>query len=139
MLLCQIICSIFRNCLLQNLTTIQLMFSIEATIKPFKLDDVREALADLGIGGMTVTEILRQVVSQRTGSRFSSADARSADLTPHINIQVVVPDWLVVSVIEAVCLHGSSGKLDDSVVTVTRVESVIRVRTGEKDIDALSI
>ena len=108
MLSCQIICSIFKNCLLQDLTTIQLMFSIEATIKPFKLDDVREALADLGIGGMTVTEILRQVVSQKPGSRFSSADARSADLTPHINIQVVVADWLVESVIEAVCLHGSS-------------------------------
>ena len=87
------------------------MFSIEATIKPFKLDDVREALADLGIGGMTVTEILRQVVSQRPGSRFSSADARSADLTPHISIQVVVPDWLVESVIEAICLYGILWKI----------------------------
>jgi nitrogen regulatory protein P-II 1 len=115
------------------------MFSIEATIKPFKLDDVREALADLGIGGMTVTELLRQVVSQRPGSRFSSSDTRSADLTPHISIQVVAPDWLVESVIEAICLYGSSGKLDDSVVIVSRVESVIRVRTGEKDSDALSI
>jgi nitrogen regulatory protein P-II 1 len=139
MLSCQIICSIFRNCLLQDLTKIQLMFSIEATIKPFKLDDVREALADLGIGGMTVTEILRQVVSQKHGSRFSSSDGRSADLAPHIGVQVVVPDWLVESVIEAICLYGCSGKLDDSIVSVTHVESVIRVRTGEKDSDALSI
>jgi nitrogen regulatory protein PII len=115
------------------------MFSIEATIKPFRLDDVREALADLGIGGMTVTEVLRQDVSQRPGSRFSSSDTRSVNLTPHIGVQVVVPDWLVESVIEAMCLYGCSGKLDDSVVSVTRVESIIRVRTGEKDSDALSI
>lgn len=114
------------------------MFSIEATVKPFKLDDVREALADLGVGGMTVTEMLRQVVSQRPGRRFSDSEPRPADLVPHIHVQVVVPDWLVERVIEAFCLHGSSGKLDDSLITVSRVESVVRVRTGDKDNEALS-
>jgi nitrogen regulatory protein P-II 1 len=115
------------------------MFSIEATIKPFKLDDVRETLVDLGVGGMTVTEVLRQTPSQRHEGRFSDAQSGTVVLSPHINIQVVVPDRLVESVIEALCLHGSSGKLDDARVTVNRVESVVRVRTGEKDGDALSI
>jgi nitrogen regulatory protein PII len=114
------------------------MFSIEATIKPFKLDDVRETLVDLGVGGMTVTEVLRQTPSQRHERRFSDAQSGTVNLTPHINIQVVVPDRLVESVIEALCLHGSSGKLDDGLVTVSRVESVVRVRTGEKGDDALS-
>jgi len=100
------------------------MFSIEATIKPFKLDDVREALADLGVGGMTVTEILRQIVSQRPGRRFSDSEVRPGDLAPHFHVQVVVPDWLVEPVIEAICLHGPSGKLDDSLIMVSHVESV---------------
>ncbi|MFH0958715.1 MAG: P-II family nitrogen regulator [Pseudomonadota bacterium] len=122
----------------QTLATDQLMFSIVATIKPFKLDDVREALADLGVGGMTVTEVLRQTPPQRTGRRFSDAQSGPVDLSPHINIQVVVPDHLVESVIEAICHHGSSGKLDNGLVTVSRVESVVRVRTGDRDDDALS-
>ena len=114
------------------------MFSIEATVKPFKLDDVREALVDLGVGGMTVTEVLTQVVSQRLKPRFSDFDTRPGDLAPHIHIKVVVPDWLVESAIEALCLHGCSGKFDTSLLTVSRVESVIRIRTGDKDDDALS-
>jgi nitrogen regulatory protein P-II 1 len=114
------------------------MFSIEATIKPFKLDDVRETLVDLGVGGMTVTEVLRQTPPQRRERRFSDAQSGTVDLSPHIKIQVVVPDRLVESVIETLCIYGSSGKLDDGLVTVSRVESVVRVRTGEKDDDALS-
>ncbi len=114
------------------------MFSIEATIKPFKLDDVRETLVDLGVGGMTVTESLRQVPPQRHGRRFSEAQSGTVDFIPHISIEVVVPDWLVDSVIEALCAHGSSGKLDDGQVTVRRVESVVRIRTGDKDDQALS-
>jgi nitrogen regulatory protein P-II 1 len=114
------------------------MFSIEATVKPFKLDDVREALADLGVGGMTVTEILRQVVAQKTSRRFSDSEMALGDLTPHVQVRVVVSDWLVEPVIEALCIHGPSGKLDDSLITVSRVESVVRIRTGDKNDDALS-
>ena len=114
------------------------MFSIEATIKPFKLDDVRETLVDLGVGGMTVTEVLRQTPPQRRERRFSDAQSGTVDLSPHIKIQVVVPDRLVESVIETHCIYRSSGKLDDGLVTVSRVESVVRVRTGEKHDDALS-
>jgi nitrogen regulatory protein P-II 1 len=122
----------------QTLETHCRMFSIEATIKPFKLDDVRETLVDLGVGGMTVTEVLRQTPPQRHERRFSDAQSGTVDLSPHINIQVVVPDRMVESVIETLCLYGSSGKLDNGLVTVSRVESVVRVRTGEKGDDALS-
>ena len=114
------------------------MFSIEATIKPFKLDDVRETLADIGVGGMTVTETLSQSPKPRQGRRFSETQIGTADLSPHISIQVVVPDLLVESVIEAICAHGSSGKSDEGLITVYHVESVVRVRTGDRDDDALS-
>ncbi|MGC8657749.1 MAG: P-II family nitrogen regulator [Desulfomonilaceae bacterium] len=114
------------------------MFSIEATVKPFKLDDIREALVDLGVGGMTVTEVLTQVPSRKLKTRFSDSDARSGDLVPHVHIKVVAPDWLVESVIEAFCLHGCSGKFDNSILTVTRVASVVRIRTGDRDDEGLS-
>ncbi|MGC8604185.1 MAG: P-II family nitrogen regulator [Desulfomonilaceae bacterium] len=114
------------------------MYSIEVTVKPFKLNDVREALADLGVGGMTVTETLRQVTPKRPIQRFSDLENRSYEFVPYVHVQVVVSDWLVESVVEALCLHGSSGKLDDSSISVSPVESVVRIRTGDRNDDALS-
>ncbi len=114
------------------------MVSVEAILKPFKLDDVRDALEDIGVGGMTVVEIL-QSASPKTYRRARPEHSMNElQLVPKIALKVVVPDGLADRVVEAICLHGNSGKYEDGVLVVQRVESVIRIRTAESDDDALS-
>lgn len=114
------------------------MVFIEASIKPFKLDDVKEALEELGIGGMTVVEVLQAAEAKPKG-RFFGSPGMPAGLVPKIRIEVAVPSEIAERVIEAICLHGSTGKAEDGRIVVTRLGSVVRIRTGEADMDALSI
>jgi nitrogen regulatory protein PII len=113
------------------------MIVIEAILKPFKLDDVKEALEELGIGGMTAIEIMQAASPRPRGRSFG--DLRSSgDLVPKIKIRVAASASLAERIIEAICLHGSSGKLEDGNIIVEKLDAAVRIRTGELDDDALS-
>ncbi|MBI4962913.1 MAG: P-II family nitrogen regulator [Desulfomonile tiedjei] len=113
------------------------MILIEAFIKPFKLDDIREALEELGVGGMTVTEVL-QTAAAATHGRSFGAPGTSSDLVPKVKIEMAVPDRLVERVIEAICLHGSAGKREDGKIVAKQLHGAIRIRTGDEGEEALS-
>jgi nitrogen regulatory protein PII len=112
------------------------MVLIEAIIKPFKLDDVKEALEELGVGGITVTEAL-QTAAQTRGRTFGVTPT-TAGMVPKIKIQVAAPSELAERIIESICLHGTTGKPEDGIITVETIDRVVRIRTGEMDSDAIS-
>jgi nitrogen regulatory protein PII len=113
------------------------MLLIEAILKPFKLDDVREAIEELGVGGMTVTELLQTVPPKHLGRSFGTP-RQTGDLVPKIKIQVAAPSELLERIIEAICLHGSAGKNEDGQIIVETIHVAVRIRTGDLDGDALS-
>jgi len=113
-----------------------IMVLIEAIIKPFKLDDVKEALEELGVGGITVTETL-QTAAQARGRSFGATPA-TAGMIPKIKIQVAAPSELAERIIESICLHGATSKTEDGRITVETIDRVVRIRTGEMDSDAIS-
>jgi len=110
---------------------------IEAFIKPFKLDDIREALEEIGAGGMTVTEVL-QAAPPATRGRSFGAPGIASDLVPKVKIEVAVPAKLVERVIEAICLHGSAGKREDGSIIAKQLHGAVRIRTGDEGEEALS-
>ncbi len=113
------------------------MVIIEAVIKHFKLDDVREALEDIGIGGITVSEVLQAVAGRPAGRTFGVKEG-PITLVPKIKIEMVVPDDLTLKTIEAICRHGSSGRTEDGRISVGSVETAVRIRTGEVNDEALT-
>jgi nitrogen regulatory protein PII len=113
------------------------MVLIEVIIKPFKLDDVKEALEELGVGGLTITEVLH-VSPYKSKARSFGAGSTTSDLVPKIKLEIAVKKELAGRVIEAICLHGSSGKTEDGIIAAQVIAAAIRIRTGETDLDALS-
>jgi nitrogen regulatory protein P-II 1 len=109
---------------------------VTAVIKPFKLDDVKAALEVLGIQGMTVSEV-QGFGRQRGHTEVYRGAEYTVDLVPKVSIQVVVDDINVDKVVDAVVEAARTSKIGDGKVWVTSVESVVRVRTGERDSDAL--
>ncbi|MCI5130754.1 MAG: P-II family nitrogen regulator [Candidatus Electrothrix sp. EH2] len=107
------------------------MKKIEAIIKPFKLDDVKEALSELGVAGMTISEVKGYGRQKGHKEMYRGAEYH-VDFNPKIKIELVVPAGLVDKVIEAVCSAAHSGKIGDGKIFVLPVEEVIRVRTGER-------
>jgi nitrogen regulatory protein P-II 1 len=112
------------------------MILIEAMVKPFKLDDVKEALEELGAGGMTVTEILQS--STKVRGRSFGGSTTDSDLVPKIKLEIAAPRVLAERIIEAILLHGSAGRTEDGAISVQTVDAAIRIRTGEADEEALS-
>ncbi len=112
------------------------MILIEAIIRPFKLDDIREALDELGVGGMTVTEVLQSTSPRSRGRAFGSLT--DTDLVPKLKIEIVAPLELAESIIEAICLHGSAGRNEDGKIIAEAVDTAVRIRTGELDNEALT-
>jgi nitrogen regulatory protein P-II 1 len=112
------------------------MKKIEAIIKPFKLDEVRDRLREAGVSGMTVYEVKG---FGRTGgkSEVYRGSAYVVDFVPKIRIEVVVPDTLASDVVAAVAAAAKTGKIGDGKIFVTTVEEAIRIRTGEKGNDAI--
>ena len=112
------------------------MKKIEAIIKPFKLDEVKDALAEVGVQGMTVTEVKG---FGRTGGKKEvyRGSAYVVDFVPKVKIDVVVPDSLVQSAIDAIEKTARTGKIGDGKIFVTPVDEVIRIRTGETGEDAI--
>ena len=107
------------------------MKQITAIIKPFKLDEVREALADVGVTGLTVTEV-KGFGRQKGHTELYRGAEYVVDFLPKVKVEAVVPDSLVARAIEAVTKAARTGKIGDGKIFVRAVEQVIRIRTGEE-------
>jgi len=103
---------------------------IIAVIKPFKLDEVREALSDVGVSGITVTEV-KGFGRQKGHTELYRGAEYIVDFLPKVKIEVAVPDDVVERAIEAVEKSARTGKIGDGKIFVTPVEQVVRIRTGE--------
>ena len=112
------------------------MKKIEAMIKPFKLDDVRESLSDIGISGMTITEV-RGFGRQKGHTELYRGAEYMVDFLPKVKLEVVVPDELVDQCIEAIIETAQTGKIGDGKIFVYNVERAIRIRTGEENEGAI--
>ncbi|MDX5363826.1 MAG: P-II family nitrogen regulator [Pseudazoarcus pumilus] len=112
------------------------MKKIEAIVKPFKLDEVREALAEIGVNGLTVTEV-KGFGRQKGHTELYRGAEYVVDFLPKIKVEVVLSDSLVEATIEAIVKAARTGKIGDGKIFVTPVEQVVRIRTGETDEDAL--
>lgn len=112
------------------------MKKIEAIVKPFKLDDVREALSDVGITGLTTTEV-KGFGRQKGHTELYRGAEYVVDFLPKVKIEVVVEEKLLDQCIDAIMNSARTGKIGDGKIFVTTVEQVIRIRTGEKGNDAI--
>ncbi len=112
------------------------MKKIEAIIKPFKLDEVKDVLAEVGVAGMTVTEVKG---FGRTGGKKEvyRGSAYVVDFVPKVKIEVVVPDRIVGEVLDAIERVAKTGRIGDGKIFVTPVEEAVRIRTGDRGEDAI--
>ena len=109
---------------------------VTAIIKPFKLDDVRDALAEVGIKGITVTEV-KGFGRQKGHTELYRGAEYIVDFLPKIKLETAVTDDLVERVVEAIVQTASTGKIGDGKVFVSKLEEVVRIRTGETGARAL--
>ncbi len=107
------------------------MKKVEAVIKPFKLDDVKEALTELGIVGMTITEV-RGFGRQKGHTELYRGSEYTIDFLPKVKVEVVVPDGLVEKVVNTICAAAKTGSIGDGKVFVLPVGETLRIRTGER-------
>ena len=112
------------------------MKKIEAIIKPFKMDDVREALSELGITGMTATEV-KGFGRQKGHTELYRGAEYVVDFLPKVRIEIVVVDEQVDACIDAITQAARTGKIGDGKIFVTPVEKVVRIRTGEENEQAV--
>ena len=112
------------------------MKQITAIIKPFKLDEVREALAEVGVSGLTVTEV-KGFGRQKGHTELYRGAEYVVDFLPTVKVEAVVADALVERAIEAITRAARTGKIGDGKIFVRGVEQVIRIRTGETGEDAV--
>jgi nitrogen regulatory protein P-II 1 len=112
------------------------MKMVEAIVKPFKLDEVKEALTKAGIQGMTVEEV-KGFGRQKGHTELYRGAEYSVDFLPKVKIQILVPDDKTAKVVEVITDSARTGKIGDGKIFVTPVEEVIRIRTGEKGEDAI--
>ncbi|HJQ62724.1 MAG: nitrogen regulatory protein [Burkholderiales bacterium] len=108
------------------------MKKIEAIFKPFKLDEVREALSEIGVSGLTVTEV-KGFGRQKGHTELYRGAEYVVDFLPKVKVEVVIPDKLLDGAIDAVVKAARTGKIGDGKIFVTSVDQVIRIRTGETD------
>jgi nitrogen regulatory protein P-II 2 len=109
---------------------------VSAIIKPFKLDDVREALSDMGVQGVTVTEV-KGFGRQKGHTELYRGAEYVVDFLPKVKIEAAVDDDLVDQVIEAISNSANTGKIGDGKIFVVNIEQAIRIRTGETGPEAL--
>jgi nitrogen regulatory protein P-II 2 len=109
---------------------------ITAIIKPFKLDEVRKALSDLGVTGMTVTEV-RGFGRQRGHTEVYRGAEYAVEFVPKTRLEVAIPDPLTDQVVETIMHNGRTGKVGDGKIFVTELLTVVRIRTGERDAAAI--
>jgi nitrogen regulatory protein P-II 2 len=109
---------------------------VTAIIKPFKLDDVREALSGIGIQGITVTEV-KGFGRQKGHTELYRGAEYVVDFLPKVKLEIAVDDSMVEKVVEAICSAANTGKIGDGKIFVYDLEHAVRIRTGETDADAL--
>ncbi len=112
------------------------MKMVEAIVKPFKLDEVKEALTKAGIQGMTVEEV-KGFGRQKGHTELYRGAEYSVDFLPKVKIQIIVPDDKAATVVQVITDAARTGKIGDWKIFVSAVEEVIRIRTGEKGPDAI--
>lgn len=112
------------------------MKKIEAIIKPFKLDEVKEALQSVGIHGITISEV-KGFGRQKGHTELYRGAEYVVDFLPKVKVEVVVPDELVQQVVDTILKSAETGRIGDGKIFVLPIEEVIRIRTGEKGPDAL--
>ena len=112
------------------------MKKIEAIIKPFKLDEVKEALSEVGVSGITVTEA-KGFGRQKGHTELYRGAEYIVDFLPKVRLEVVVDDGQVDRVLEAIASAARTGRIGDGKIFVTDVMAAIRIRTGERDLDAI--
>ncbi len=106
------------------------MKKVEAVVKPFKLDEVREALSDIGVTGLTVMEV-KGFGRQKGHTELYRGAEYVVDFLPKVKVEVVIADTLVERAIEAIIKAARTGKIGDGKIFVTNVEQAVRIRTGE--------
>jgi nitrogen regulatory protein P-II 1 len=112
------------------------MKKIEAVIKPFKLDDVRDALQDIGVQGMTITEA-KGFGRQKGHSELYRGAEYVIDFLPKVKLEIVAPEARVEAIIEAIQTAARTGRIGDGKIFVSPIDQAIRIRTGEADENAL--
>ena len=112
------------------------MKQIEAIIKPFQLEEVKQALAKLGVEGMTVSEV-KGFGRQKGHTELYRGAEYSIDFLPKVKIEILVPDEKAVQVVDAIVTAARTGKIGDGKIVITPVEEVIRIRTGERGAEAI--
>ena len=106
------------------------MKKVEAVVKPFKLDEVREALSDIGVSGLTVTEV-KGFGRQKGHTELYRGAEYVVDFLPKVKVEVIIADTLVERASEAIIRAARTGKIGDGKIFVTNVEQAVRIRTGE--------
>jgi nitrogen regulatory protein P-II 1 len=112
------------------------MKKIDAIVKPFKLDEVREALSEIGVSGLTVTEV-KGFGRQKGHTELYRGAEYVVDFLPKVKIEIVVADNMLEQAIEAIIKAARTGKIGDGKIFVTSVEQVVRIRTGETNESAI--
>ena len=112
------------------------MKKIEAVIKPFKLDEVKDALHEIGVSGITVTEA-KGFGRQKGHTELYRGAEYVVDFLPKVRLEIVVDDDQVDRVIEAIATAARTGRIGDGKIFVSAIESAVRIRTGERDSDAI--
>ena len=112
------------------------MKKIEAIIKPFKLDDVKDALHEVGVSGITVTEV-KGFGRQKGHTELYRGAEYVIDFLPKVKIEVVVEDTLVENAVDAIAAAAKTGRIGDGKIFVTPVEEAVRIRTGDRGADAI--
>ncbi len=112
------------------------MKKVEAIIKPFKLDDVKDALQDIGFTGMTVSEV-KGFGRQKGHTELYRGAEYTVDFLPKVKIEVVIPDTMVERTVEAISEAARTGRIGDGKIFISPIEHAVRIRTGEKDKDAI--
>ena len=112
------------------------MKKVEAIIKPFKLDEVKQALSEVGVAGLTATEV-KGFGRQKGHTELYRGAEYVVDLLPKVKVEVVVADNIVGRVVEAIERAAKTGRIGDGKIFVVPIEEVIRIRTGERGEDAL--
>src|ERR1700720_1380982 len=126
----------FSRSFLQQITKRTFMKLVEAIVKPFKLDEIKEALTKVGIQGMTVEEV-KGFGRQKGHTELYRGAEYTGDFLPKVKIQILVPDDKAAKVVEVITDTARTGKIGDGKIFVTEIEEVIRIRTGEKGADAI--
>ncbi len=112
------------------------MKKIEAIIKPFKLDDVRESLSNIGITGMTVTEV-KGFGRQKGHTELYRGAEYAIDFMPKVKLEIIISDDLVDNCVETIIETAQTGKIGDGKIFISDIERIIRIRTGEENEEAI--